>query len=61
MPPPTNKKRVTIAPGSKDDRGGIKRKLKKPEIVDPIQRQGKDIRTRDLKKKHGMLTPIKLP
>ena len=50
MPPPTNKKRVTIAPGSKDDRGGIKRKLKKPEIVDPIQRQGKDIRTRDLKK-----------
>ena len=49
MPPKRDKKRVTIAPGSKGDRG-IKQRGKKPEIADPIQRQGKDIKTRDLKK-----------
>ena len=49
MPPKQENKRVTIAPGIKRTNGanttGNKKKLK-----DPIQRQGKDIRTRDLKR-----------
>ena len=49
MPPKRDSKRVTIAPGIKGQSGanttGNKKKLK-----DPIQRQGKNIRTRDLKR-----------
>lgn len=49
MPSRADRKKVTIAPGSKGDTG-LNRVNKKKEMKDPIQRQGKNIGTRDLKK-----------
>lgn len=49
MPPKRDRKRVTIAPGNKEP-VGAKPAGSKKELKDPIQRQGKNISTRDLKR-----------
>lgn len=49
MPPKRDKKRVKMAPGSKGQTGA-RMTMNQNQIKDPIQRQGKNINTRDLKR-----------
>lgn len=49
MPPKRDNKRVTMAPNIKEP-GGANTTGNKKKLKDPIQRQGKNIRTRDLKR-----------